>query len=170
MCKASLAICIILLCSGCTNNFSKFYYGKQKNELISAQYSQCDTPVLYPMPHVGRAELDTTLEAEGYKIIGVSDFEGPEEDAAKLALEHGKSLGACRVFLESKFLGATQALIPIVTPTTSRSYHSGTVYGPGLGAMATYHGQATTYGTTTSMMPTTFRQFRYTAIYAIRKN
>jgi hypothetical protein len=162
--KCILSI-IVLLVSGCTNPYSKFYQdctgGKNWDE--SRIITSTDEPKL-------RQGFDPEDDAkhmleDGYCLIGQSYFNAVEvsQDAA---VEQAKKVHADTIFIYSKYTHTLSGYMPLTMPNmqTGTTFHSGTIYGSG-GGSANYFGSSstTTYGTSTTYIP-------YNVASAVSKN
>jgi hypothetical protein len=165
--KILLLFWVMLIGSGCASGFSQFYDGESAEEIAAnSDYRKCTRPELKNLPDKSYDELENDLYEQGYWIIGYSSFNGSMTEGPNNALEQGKALGACWVLYGQEYTGSSSGVIPITTPTTSTTTHTGTIYGSG--GSGSYSGTSTTYGTRTTYMPYTVHRADYTAVYAVR--
>ena len=158
---------VILATSGCANGFSKYYKGGTPEQIKALPGAiTCETPVVAPLLSEDIAEVKRRLFEDGYAIIGYSHFTSGMGEESDDALKQVKKLGACLVLYDAVYARSSAGVVPITSPTTSTTTHSGSIYGAG--APIGYSGTSTTYGTTTTMMPYTVHVYEYIAVYAVR--
>ena len=93
-----------------------------------------------------------------YLIIGKSEFTGSYEDP-KGSVEFAKSIGTDVFVTTSQFKETQISFMPMVTPTSSTSYISGTT------AAGPFYGTANSYGTRTSMVPVYVDRYIQNGLY-----
>jgi hypothetical protein len=145
----------IIFVTGCVQNgFVKHYQGSKYDPIPSS------TPVYRAsdIPHDARQ-------------IGASNFVSSNGEGNKEALAAARKIGAHGVVWKSEHYTTTSSsgAIPISTPTSTTSYHSGSVWGSG--GSANYSGTSTTRGTSTTYIPytKTHHWYKYHARF-YRKN
>ena len=104
--------------------------------------------------------------------IGYSSFTSGWRAKPKGALKQGKKVSAdLVVVIDPRYERTVSSSIPITTPTTSTTYHSGnaTAYGAGGTVTAYGSGTSTTYGSQTTYIPYSIDRYEYGAIYFIKR-
>jgi hypothetical protein len=131
-----------------------------------------------PAPEVERIARGSPEEQvnsfikRGYMPIGSSSFNSGERQSEDAAIRQGAEVGAdLVVIIDPKYTGTVTSSIPISAPTSSTTYYSGsaTTYGSGGYARASSNGTATTFGTTTSLIPISVNRVDYAAWYFIKR-
>jgi membrane-associated protease RseP (regulator of RpoE activity) len=160
------------LLGGCmANGYAKFY---TPNASITAD--DIAARRLAPAPddpelvHGDDPKVDVpAAQADGYLIVGASSFHGPQASDAN-AVAQAKVVGADRVLVFGKYMGTSQSVVPITTPTTQTSFTTGSANVFGSGGMATAFGSATTtsYGTQTNYIPVSIDRYDYLAVYLVK--
>jgi hypothetical protein len=157
------AICLIpLVLVGCANGFSTFYTSKTGGKPVE------ELPNL--IPNLGPVEVvsrKTTKESvqdmveEGYSLIGVSSFHGPDEslDGARKKAEQ---LHAAVVHVHKEYTNSETANIPITTYNTVTTNSTGTVGG------TYYSGTSTTTVPETTNYQVTYGMYNYFAAYWVK--
>jgi len=149
-----LGFCLLLLTSvilnGCgPNGFLKHYVGTKYEPLPNSE------PVSVVFPST----------PEGSKLIGTSDFVSCNGEKDREAISAARKVGANYVAWNADYLdtSTTSGVMPITTPTTTTTYHSGSVWGNG--GSASYSGYSTTHGSKTTYIPYTKTRhwYKYTA-------
>ena len=161
------AIILLLLISGCSNPYSKYYHSLLPDENFVAENR------IAPLPKEPRLITGTNVESDnirmtedGYVLIGVSNFNsGPINQ--KSAIGQAKKVYADTVIVYSQYTNTVSGSMPLTLPNTQTSYHSGSIYGSG-GGYASYSGSSTTYGTSTSYIPYHVNRSDYYATFWFR--
>ncbi len=167
MSKGFLLFLVSFLLSGCANGFSKYYNGATAEQIRAVPgATPCQTPVVAALPGDDAGEIKRKLFEEGYNVIGYSHFTSGMGENSDHALAQGKKLGACLVLYGARHSHTSSGAVPIITPTTSTTTHSGSI--SGAGAPIGYSGTSTTYGSTTTMMPYSVNVYEYLAVYAVK--
>lgn len=113
--KIILPLFVIIILSGCVNNYKEFYHSSidiktLKNiEKIESDQEPKLTEVNDLKQEVGR------LKAKHYVVIGYSSFNGKYEDR-KNAIEQAKSIGASIVLVNSKYSNTQSTTSAFVLP------------------------------------------------------
>lgn len=174
--RAILAGIAVSSLTACASGFKEFYRPAQgmTQESIAALRAAPPTPT----PRVERAQtgnpqaVTDAYAKRGYIVIGTSLFNSGRPESDESAVSQGQQVGADLVLiLNPRYTGSITSSVPITTPTTTRSYSSGTAtaYGPGGSATAYGTGQTTTYGSTTTYVPMTTHRSDYGAVYFIKR-
>jgi|GEM_PF-2033393 len=71
-----------------------------------------------------------TLLSKGYILLGYSSFEG-ELDEQYNVIQQGRDTGATVILTTNAFLGVSSSTIPLLLPTSSTTYSSGSYKGTG---------------------------------------
>lgn len=149
-----------ILC-GCTNAYQQSYIGRYTDtQLATNPYLVLNTgePEITPTVYAdikGQAQI---LQKKGYVYIGQSSFNGLDANASDLR-DFAKKLGAFKVLMASQYSHTESGIIPVTTPETTTSYHSGTIDD------SEYHGVSTRYGMTTTYMPFINTKNDYCAVF-----
>lgn len=151
---------LTLVIAGCANEFESNYVPE---EVGTAYLPTLDVKVYGYSP-----EKLASLKAEGYRVIGISNFVGAPENAQsgmKRAAEQGKKVGAEIALYDYKFYDKTPGVKEV------KSYQPAqTVTYEGRDGRRPYYGTATTQPTvTTAYVPITIERYTRKAIY-LRKN
>lgn len=156
----------LLFLIGCSNPYSQSYQDVPEG-LEMAEHLESTTFDNEPMLIEGTdIEGDILLlREEGYILIGVSNFNAGKIDQ-NLAIEQGKIVCADLIYTYKEYTNTITNIVPITTPETETTYHSGNVYGSGFGS-ASYSGTSTTYGTKTTYHSYNINKYDYLATYWI---
>ncbi|WP_158543420.1 PDZ domain-containing protein [Dyella solisilvae] len=172
--KRLLTMAAALCLAGCTTGYNKFYY---PNTNVTPEYLAAHrvgpAPAQPILDHTGLAgeALVQAYQAQSYTVIGYSSFNAGGGQSDQGALEQGRKVGADLVVVSNPaYTGTRSAVIPVVTPTSSTSFSSGTATAYGSGGSATAFGtsQTTTYGTQTNYIPMHVDRFDYLAVYFVK--
>jgi hypothetical protein len=169
------SLAIVMSVAGCANGYRDFY-----KPAAGADPSQIAAMRLTPPPENPLVErighFDQTLFADaymkrGYAIIGSSFFNSGRNEQDASAMQIGKEIKAdLVVIVNPKYTGSVTTSMPIVTPTSSTTYSSGTATAYGSGGYATAYGTgtSTTYGSVTNYVPVTVNRMDYGAVYFVK--
>ncbi len=172
----SLALLAVsLLVAGCSG-YKQFYRPAQgaTPEVIAARRAASPpaTPIV-ERSQPGNSQLILDAYAKrGYVMVGHSTFNSGMPESEDSAVQLGREVGADLVLiLNPKYTGSVISTIPITTPTTTKSYSSGsaTAYGPGGPVTAYGTGTTTTYGSTTEYVPLTVHRTDYGAVFFVKQ-
>ena len=156
----------LLLLAGCANPYSKFYRPNANPYLAKAAIPSSAPLTIYSTNDFQR-DVDALMR-KGYTVIGRSAFNAASNSVSERQLRaQAADVHAEIVLVSSRFTHTITGAIPLVTPTTSTSYTSGTATANGPGGTVTAYGNATTttYGTQTTMMPYTIARSDFEAVY-----
>jgi hypothetical protein len=168
---------LVLVLTGCASNgYREFYTQVPGATPERVAQTRAAPPAGDPqVVHLPSPRFDGNAQSayarQGYEVIGYAGFtsgRAPDDDDA---IDQGRKVGAdLVVILSPQYTGSVTASIPITTPTTSTSYTNGmaTAYGTGGSAVAFGNSTTTTYGTSTTYVPTTVERFQYGAIYLVK--
>jgi serine protease Do len=161
----TIAICslVALILSGCAQSgYKQFYQNRSDPATLAglALLKDGETPSIWRTEDL-RGEVKKGL-SKGYKIIGQSSFNGAMEGNNGV-IAQAKAVRATHVVLASQFAETRTITTPLVMPTTSTTYNSGTV-SSGYRA-ANYSGTSTTYGSTVVPMTTQQNRYEQTAVF-----
>lgn len=170
--RAAAVVLVAALLGGCmANGYTRFY---TPNASVTADdiaaRRMAPAPEEPELIHGNDPKVDIPAAlADSFLIIGASSFHGPQASDAN-AIAQAKVVGADRVLVFSKFLGTSQSVLPITTPTTQTSFTNGSASVFGTGGMATAFGSATTttYGTQTNYVPISIDHYDYLAVYLVQ--
>lgn len=169
-----LTLAAMLCLAGCATGYEKFYQpNPSATPAAVAAHRAAPAPAQPILDHTGLTG-DALLQpyvAQGYGVIGYSSFNGGGGQSDKGALDQGRKVGADLVVISNpSYTGTRSTVIPIVTPTTSTSYSTGTATAYGSGGTATAYGTSTTttYGTQTNFIPMHVDRFDYLAVYFVK--
>jgi len=168
---------LLLALVGCASNgYRQFYTQLPGATPEKVAETRSAPPASDPQViHLASPRFDQNAQSayarQGYEMIGYSAFTGgraPDDDDA---VDQGRKVAAdLVVILSPQYVGSVTASIPITTPTATTSYTNGsaTAYGTGGSAVAFGNSTTTTYGTSTTYVPTTVERFQYGAVYLVR--
>jgi hypothetical protein len=171
-----LAGIISLLLGGCASSYKTFY--KQQPDVAPETISvwRVNPPPAVPMlERTASNNVDAILATyakRGYQLIGYSIFNSGANETEASALEQGKEVGADLVLVANpRYTGSTTSTIPIVVPTTTTSYTTGSATAFGNGGSVTAYGNArtTTNGSQTTYIPVTTHRLDYGAGYFVKR-
>ncbi len=158
------ALLAAALLSGCQSGFSQFY------EDHSAPWQgQLVVPTADPRVVSGGGNADQVIAsmwADGYALIGISSFNGPDTGRAAVVLQ-GRKVGAELIVLDVQFTNTNQGTIPITTQQaiTSTTRGNAFVSGTGGAAYGTYSGTTTTMVPQTTYIPYSVDRYDQQALY-----
>ncbi len=159
---------LLLVVSGCANPYAQFYtdYTGGVNVLEDQRFIVgTDEPRLLQGSTIEQDE-QRMLE-DGYVLLGVSSFNGAEEDQ-RAAIQQAKKVHADRVIAYCQYRNTVSGSMPFTTPDIETTHHSGSIYGSGYSA--SYFGSSTTYGSKTTYIPYSVDRYDYLATFWIRAN
>lgn len=150
--NCALAVCFAISLAACANPYEQFYKDLSGGHSLGFQQPKGEPTVSYASSDI-TADVNRMFE-NGYGIIGVAAFVAPQK-GEDMAIAQAKKVGASHVLLTSKYQSTASGAMPLTTPTTTTTYHSGTAsaYGSGGYASGMYSGTSTTYGTQTTYIP-----------------
>lgn len=165
--KIIIVALAMLLVSGCASNqFAKNY--KYLGGLGDSSYIPSSADIKIVEVQDFSKEAPPYIEM-GYLSIGTSNFvaRSGSQNLQNLK-DHAKSVGAQIVLLNRRNAGSNQVVMPLTSPTTTRSQtqsnyslnNSTGYYGSVIGNSTT-----TTYGSKTDYVPVTVNFTNYSAIY-----
>lgn len=173
-----LAICLAIsgAISACASGYKTFYHsvpGATPERIAATRDAPPTGTPIVDHTSLPPEEIRNQYAAAGYAAIGWSSFNGGAGAADSGAISQAKAIGADLVVISSpSYTGTKSSVVPIVTPTTSTSYTSGsaTAYG-GYGAPVTAYGSSTTttYGTKTNFIPVNVDRYDYAAVYMVKQ-
>jgi hypothetical protein len=168
-----IAIACVSL-AACGTGYKRFYTPMAGATPDKIAEVRANSPLAQPLvDHTGMngEQMVKAYGAQGYGIIGYSDFTGSGNQADAGAIEQAKAIGADLVVISNpQYQGERSAVIPITTPTTSTSYTTGSATAYGSGGSATAYGSAitTTYGQHTNYVPISVSRYEYAAAYFVK--
>jgi hypothetical protein len=162
----ALALFICILTCGCQNPYKKFYEGYQ-----SAVELRNYEPIGGVIEVIRSNNTDRDhrkMIRKGYMLIGTSSFNAASNDVSEqAAVEHGKTIGAHAVILQTTYSHTASGGMPLTIPNTSTAYTTGNATAYGAGGMVNAYGSSTTttYGSQTVMMPYSIDRSNFFAAY-----
>ena len=164
-----LILASLILLTGCTNNFKKFYkeedlYKKAKDRVVFYQ----DEPKIFISEDI-KQELEKYFR-KGYIVIGYSNFNSgdvanPESDIASLS----KKLGAEIVLWNYKYTNTVSGVntYTYYTPQTETSYYQGSINSGYSMNSYSYNGSMTTQTQRPNIAsaPYSVRRYDYNAVF-----
>jgi hypothetical protein len=161
--------------SGCASGYQKFYQPATgaTPETIAAMRSG-PAPAIPLIEHGAPSNSQALLDSyskRGYAPIGRSSFTTGRSESEEAAVHQAKDVGADLVLiLDPKYAGSTTSNIPIVQPTSSTTYTTGTATAFSGGKTVTAYGNATstTYGSNTTYIPIKVDYTNYGAVYFVK--
>jgi len=172
--KLSILAAAMLVISGCASGYAKFYRPLPGATPEAIAETRAGPPPSIPLVDRTGMKPDDIVPAygaNGFAPIGFSSFNGAGGQSEQGAIDQAKKIGADLVVLSNpQYTGTKSSVIPMITPTTSTSYSSGTatIYGTHGTATAYGSGTITTYGTQTNFIPVSTERFDYGAIYFVK--
>ena len=150
---------MFLFLTGCAqNSYKQFYQSYNASSFIHLKDGS--KPSIIKSANLDR-DVRAALE-EGYIAIGESLFNGSIEDYENAVIQ-AESIGSSLVVVSRKFASEKTINTSMIVPTTTTTYHSGSVYSSG--SIGSYNGTSTSYGS--QVIPMSSTQYRYdqTAIF-----
>jgi hypothetical protein len=170
------ALSSTLLLSACANDYRQFYKPMNPDRLALVASRRVSPPPAEPIVERSQpGDPKTILDAyakRGYVLIGSSMFNSGRAPSEAAAVQQGKGVGADLVLIfNPRYTGSVTSTVPIVTPTSSTSYSTGTAtaFGPRGAVTAFGSGTTTTYGTQTNFIPMTVNRSNYGAAYFVKQ-
>jgi hypothetical protein len=163
---APLAVLFLLV--GCSNPYSQFYKGAPDAKLIRNYETPQPAYQVYSTNQANYQRDVDNLLRKGYQMCGESSFQGNSNQSTDGPVKsQAQKLGASLVLVTADFSHTVSGMAPVVTPTTSTTFSSGsaTAFGPGGTATAFGTGQSTTFGTETTMVPYTISRSDFHAFF-----
>jgi len=151
---------------GCVNPYTKFYRGEQDATKFP-NYAQNTGELLIFSSNDFQRDIANMIR-KGYQPFGESHFNGASNQGIDGPLRsHAKNIGASAVLISTRYSHTVSGAVPLVMPTTTTTYSSGTAtaYGPGGSVNAYGTGVSTTYGSQTMMMPYSVARSDFDAIF-----
>jgi len=172
--KRMLIVAAAATLVGCATGYKDFYRpvpGATPEMIANSRLAAA--PAEPAVDHTGLTgkALSDAYGAQGYGVIGYSSFNSGHAESDSSAVEQGKKVGADLVVISNpQYTGTQSSIIPIVTPTSSTSYTSGSATAYGSNGTATAYGSATTttYGSQTNYIPVSTNRYDYLAVYFVR--
>lgn len=171
-----LVVSLAISLAGCVSGYKQFYQQAPGATPDAVAARRANPPPAVPVVERSQpADASTILDAyarRGFILVGYSMFNSGRREPERNAVNQGTIVGADLVLiLNPKYTGSITGSVPIVTPTTTTSYSSGTAtaYGPGGTVTAHGSGTTTTYGTQTTYVPFTVHRVDYGAIYFVKQ-
>ena len=164
-----LALAIIIILTGCTSPYSKFYVDTSGG--IDFKSSVIKTENIEVRQGGNQDVDDRSMRENGSDLVGYSAFNASNvsEDGA---ITKAKEVNASVVLLYCHYTGTQSGFTPITLPSTATSSTilNGNVYNQVTG-LTPYNGLAnTTYnGPSTAYLPFTVENYDYRATYWIKK-
>lgn len=165
-----LCLCTFLLMGCAGNNFSKFYTGMTKEQVLAGpQYVPEPHVKVSRLPNKDAREIVAEMFAEGYHPVGASEWEGPSNNGDSHAIAQAKKIGASCVLWTANYSRTTSGVTPITTynpGTTSTTHHSGNV--SSRRNFVNYRGTTTTHNSgtyETNYVPYSVEKYHYLAVY-----
>lgn len=158
----------IVALSGCATSGHQTFYQPYIDETFLADVEllrEGQKPDVYSSDNLER-DIPVML-SKGYVVIGASAFNGGFAGVDEVAAQASR-VGATIAIVRYEYTGTQTSTVPLFMPTTSTSYHSGSVQG--YGGFATYSGTSRTTGTTVVPMTTNQRRFDQEAVYFAKLN
>lgn len=150
----------LISCIGCTSAHKKYY-----TQRSPSKFPKTATAKLFTYKNI---DLKNVYEKHfsDYLIVGISDFWGPYQKDSK-ALIQAKNVGADIVLTNYSYRGSQTSNIPMNLPSTSTSFHNGTVnsFDSYSASRYTFSGTTTTLGTQTINIPVTTHSYEQQAYY-----
>jgi membrane-associated protease RseP (regulator of RpoE activity) len=158
-----LVLCVLVASAlaGCANPFHDFYH--QAPSVPDARMLPGAIPATGPVEVYTTTDMQKDVRAaqrRGYAVVGQSTFNsGGRGVSGDNLRKQAQDVGAQMVLISSSYTNTVNGAMPLVTPTSSTTFVSSS-YGSAT---------ATTYGTTTTMVPFSVRRSDYTAVYFVRR-
>jgi len=155
--------------SGCSNPYTQFYADYTGGiNVLNLKGSNSTLSTSKPRFIKGSdVEQDgQNMLENGYILLGVSNFNAAEINQRK-AIEQAKKIHADTVIVYYQYTNTLSGSMPITSPATQTTYHSGSIYGSS-GGFASFSGNSTTYGTQTTYLPYHIRRYDYLATYWLK--
>jgi hypothetical protein len=157
ICWMAIVFCAITNLTGCAtapNGFSQFYQYRAGAGITNALPYSGSTKTF-----TGSSTNDVKeANRNGYALIGVSAFQGPQQSDNAL-MAQAKKVGADLVLISCVYLGSEQGAVPWVQYHPGQSYtttSSGTANANAWGSGGYAYGTGNYYGTSTTTSPGTF--------------
>jgi len=154
-----------LVCSCALNGYQKFYkpYLDIKTLPDAVLLKPEQEPQILGTDNFERDKK--ILRAKHYMPVGFSSFNGAYEGEHNIK-NQARDLGATIVLINAKYTHTLTTTSPLFLPTSTTTHHSGSVMSSG--ALGTYQGTSTSYGTT--VIPITSQEMRYdqTAMFFVK--
>lgn len=164
---------LFLLINGCASrNYHAEYYVKNVDIL------QVPSPEI---PKVGQDPLIVssqnlnqdfgTLLSKGYIFLGLSKFEAQMDERYNV-IQQGRDVGASVIITNNSFLGISSTTVPLLLPTTSSTYHTGSVsgYSHDSAFVGNYSGSTTTNSNQWVPMTVSTQIYQQTTAFFVKSN
>jgi serine protease Do len=163
--RTFIILALIVVLAGCSSSYQQFY-----KSYVDARTLE-DVELLKPNedPKIYSSnDFDRDIKAwrsKQYIPIGYSSFNGEYEGEFEVKAQ-AKRVGATLVLVNTKYTNTLTTTSTMYLPSSTRTYHSGSVYGGG--TRVGYSGTNTTYGY--NVVPVTTEEERYnqTAIFFVK--
>lgn len=121
----------LLLTSCASKNYHAEYYVKNidVSQVPLPEINQMGTDPLIVSSQNLNQDYNTLL-SKGYIFLGYSSFEA-EMDQQYNVIQQGRDVGANIILTSNQFLGISSSTIPLLLPTSSTTYQSGSLSGSG---------------------------------------
>jgi|SaaInlStandDraft_6_1057023.scaffolds.fasta_scaffold66736_1 hypothetical protein len=165
--SACVLVMSLLLITGCVNNYKKFYHSLDLDQSDYRKNIEGEEVRVVQYNKSEKEDFTKNLYKQGYTPMGYSSFNSKLESERKLK-SFAKSLQAYLVVYYVEYTHANKGVVPITTPGTQTTYHSGSVYNS-YGGYGSYNGSSTTYGSTTNYIPYNVSMYDHFAIYCAKR-
>lgn len=159
----------VMCCTSCKNPWTDFYRGNDAHVMKNVELPGGNTQI-YSSDNFQR-DVPGLLR-KGFVVVGETHFTGPSNQNVDGPLRaQAEKVGASAILVSSNYSHTVQGVMPLIVPTTSTSYSSGTAtaYGPGGTVNAYGSGVTTTYGTTTQMTPFSISRSNFDAVFFVKQ-
>ncbi len=168
--KSSIVIMLLVIISGCaSNNYHSLYYKK------NIDISQVPMPEKLPAgqdPQIfSTKNFDrdySVLLSRGYILLGYSSFQG-KMDPRYNVIQVGRDTGATIIITSNAFLGRDSSTVPLLLPTSSTTYSSGSFSGTNNSSFSgTYNESQTTNSSQWIPITVTKNIFKQTTAFFVK--
>ncbi len=148
----AIALASVLVASGCVVGHQQFvtYQAPMK-------YPPAKSTWVFEYANVDLRHLKDVLFSD-FLTLAESSFEGPYEDPTQ-SRYYATQLGADVFIVSTQFKETQTSVVPLTVPSASTTSFSGNV------GTQSFSGLATTYGTSTTMIPVAVERYRQQGIY-----
>lgn len=159
------AVFAIFVLAGCAQSgYKEFYRPNDLNANANLLFAENgEPPKLHSTSYDKFSEIQASLFVDGYDIIGTSSFNGAlgrEKDIRNQA----KKVRATLVLMANKYTSTEILTHSQYVPTSSTTYHDGSLQGSN-GGSAKYSGTSTTYGGSFVTSKSAHRRYDQVAVY-----
>jgi hypothetical protein len=160
--RAAALCALALSLSGCPEGFGENGYIKYYRPVTDVGApGQPLAATASPQLRQSSGDLEQDSRAmyeQGYALIGTVIINGPEQDPND-ALEQARQVHAAYVLVSSQYESTATATLPYTTPNTTNTYFNGNAGG------TPYNGNATSFGSTTTMVPYSVNRYDQSAFF-----